>query len=65
MNKSETLDGLLIDTREESEFVNGYIPNAIHISKGLIECQIEQIFPNKNQKNVFLLWSGFSFSTSC
>lgn len=59
MNESETLDGILIDTREESEFVNGYIPNAIHISKGLIECQIEQIFPNKNQKMYFYCGGGF------
>ena len=51
MNESNTLDGLLIDTREESEFANGFIPNAIHLSKGLIECRIEQMIPNKNQKN--------------
>ena len=59
MNETETLDGLLIDTREESEFANGYIPNAIHISKGLIECQIEQLIPNKNQKMYFYCGGGF------
>ena len=50
MNESNTLDGLLIDTREESEFANGFIPNAIHLSKGLIECRIEQMIPNKKSK---------------
>lgn len=59
MNQTQTLDGLLIDTREESEFANGYIPNAIHISKGLIECQIEQLIPNKNQKMYFYCGGGF------
>ncbi|QWU99960.1 rhodanese-like domain-containing protein [Francisella salimarina] len=59
MNETETLDGLLIDTREESEFANGYIPNAIHISKGLIECRIEQLVPNKNQKMYFYCGGGF------
>ena len=58
MNESNTLDGLLIDTREESEFANGFIPNAIHISKGLIECHIEQMIPNKNQKMYFYCGGG-------
>jgi len=59
MNESNTLDGLLIDTREESEFANGFIPNAIHLSKGLIECRIEQMIPNKNQKMYFYCGGGF------
>ena len=59
MNQSNTLDGLLIDTREESEFANGFIPNAIHLSKGLIECRIEQMIPNKNQKMYFYCGGGF------
>ncbi|QIV95832.1 rhodanese-related sulfurtransferase [Allofrancisella inopinata] len=56
---SDSLDGLLIDTREESEFANGYIPNSIHISKGLIECRIEQLIPNKNLKMYFYCGGGF------
>ncbi|MEY8701627.1 rhodanese-like domain-containing protein [Francisella philomiragia] len=59
MNETETLDGLLIDTREESEFANGYIPNAIHISKGIIESAIESAVPNKNQKMYFYCGGGF------
>lgn len=59
MNKTNTLDGLLIDTREESEFANGYIPNAIHISKGVIESAIESAIPNKNQKMYFYCGGGF------
>ena len=59
MNESSTLDGLLIDTREESEFANGFIPNAIHMSKGFIECRIEQMIPNKNQKMYFYCGGGF------
>ena len=50
MNETQTLDGLLIDTREESEVTNGYIPNAIHLSKEIIESAIESAVPNKNQK---------------
>ncbi|MFC4891957.1 rhodanese-like domain-containing protein [Pseudofrancisella aestuarii] len=59
MNQNGTLDGLLIDTREESEFAKGYIPNAIHISKGIIESVIENTIPNKNQKMYFYCGGGF------
>jgi rhodanese-related sulfurtransferase len=59
MNESDTLDGLLIDTREESEFANGYIPNAIHISKGIIDSAIERTVPNKNQKMYLYCGGGF------
>lgn len=59
MNNSNTLDGLLIDVREDSEFANGFIPNAIHLSKGVIESRIEQMVPNKNQKMYFYCGGGF------
>ncbi|GAB4222086.1 MAG: rhodanese-like domain-containing protein [Francisella sp.] len=59
MIETNTLDGLLIDTREESEFANGYIPNAIHISKGIIESTIESVVPNKNQKMYLYCGGGF------
>ncbi|MED7819324.1 MULTISPECIES: rhodanese-like domain-containing protein [unclassified Francisella] len=59
MNKNNSLDGILVDTREESEFANGYIPNAIHISKGIIESAIESAIPNKNQKMYFYCGGGF------
>ncbi|AJC48790.1 rhodanese [Allofrancisella guangzhouensis] len=59
MYTSNSLDGLLVDTREESEFANGYIPNAIHISKGIIESVIEKAVPNKNLKMYFYCGGGF------
>ena len=59
MISTETLDGLLIDTREENEFANGFIQNAIHISKGVIESCIESTIPNKNQKMYFYCGGGF------
>src|SRR5690349_13371028 len=32
----------LVDVREESEFAAGHLPGAIHLSKGLIERDIEK-----------------------
>ncbi len=34
---------VLIDVREASEWQNGYLPNAIHLSKGIIERDIEKV----------------------
>src|ERR1700730_1920632 len=35
----------LIDVRERSEFDEGYIPGAMHLSKGFIETRIEDTVP--------------------
>jgi len=32
---------LLIDVREKSEFRKGHIPNALHLSRGILELEIE------------------------
>jgi len=36
-----------LDTREESEWARGHIPNTIHVGKGIIERDIEKIIPDK------------------
>jgi sulfur-carrier protein adenylyltransferase/sulfurtransferase len=38
----------LIDVRERSEFEEGHIPGALHLSKGFIEVQIEDRVPGKD-----------------
>lgn len=38
----------LVDTREESEWSAGHIPGAIHLSRGVIERDIEKNVPDKN-----------------
>ena len=49
----------LIDVREESEWAAGSIPFAIHVSKGLLECDIEEIVPDKNTHIVLFCGGGF------
>ena len=41
-------DRTVVDVREQSEFDQGYIPGAQHLSKGFIELQIEDRIPNHN-----------------
>jgi sulfur-carrier protein adenylyltransferase/sulfurtransferase len=38
----------LIDVRERSEFEEGHIPGALHLSKGFIEVQVEDRVPDKS-----------------
>lgn len=50
---------LLIDVREDSEWKTGHLPTAIHISKGLIERDIEKIVTNPDTEIVVYCSGGF------
>jgi rhodanese-related sulfurtransferase len=50
---------LLIDVREESEYAGGHIPGAVHMSKGVIERDIEAKCPNKSAPLVLYCGGGF------
>lgn len=49
----------LIDTREESEFAAGHVKGAIHLSKGIIERDIEARVPDKDATLVLYCGGGF------
>lgn len=49
----------LIDVREESEFANGYIPTALHLSKGIIERDIEKYITNHDAEIVLYCSGGY------
>lgn len=50
---------VLIDVREESEFVAGHAAGAIHLSKGIIERDIEKTVPNPATPLVLYCGGGF------
>ena len=50
---------LLIDTREESEFAAGHVKGATHLSKGVIERDIEKKVPDKETTLVLYCGGGF------
>lgn len=50
---------ILVDTREDSEWARGHIPNAIHLGKGVIERDIENAIPDKNAPLVLYCGGGF------
>ena len=49
----------LIDVREDSEWMNGHALNARHISKGVIERDIEQMVPDKSAEVILYCGGGF------
>jgi rhodanese-related sulfurtransferase len=57
------LDGtqsfVLIDVREQEELAAGIIPKAIHLSKGVIERDIENIVTSNNMPIILYCRSGF------
>ncbi len=50
---------LLIDVREDREWLNGHLPNARHIGKGVIERDIETAVVDKNTTLVLYCGGGF------
>jgi rhodanese-related sulfurtransferase len=54
----------LIDVREESEYAAGHIPGAVHLSKGVIERDVEQKYPDKNAPLVLYCGGGFRSALS-
>jgi len=49
----------LVDVREESEWAKGHLPNAEHLSKGIIERDIETKIPDQNAEIVLYCGGGF------
>jgi len=49
----------LVDVREESEFANDHLPGAIHLSKGVIERDIEGRIPDVTAEIVLYCGGGF------
>jgi rhodanese-related sulfurtransferase len=50
---------ILIDTREESEWAAGHVKGAVHMSKGIIERDIETKAPDQDATLVLYCGGGF------
>ena len=50
---------ILVDTREQSEFAAGRLPGAVHLSKGVIERDIESRIPDKAAHLILYCGGGF------
>jgi rhodanese-related sulfurtransferase len=50
---------VLVDTREDREWADGRMAGAVHLSKGIIERDIEATYPDKATKLVLYCGGGF------
>ncbi len=58
------LDGLLIDTREDHEWDDGHAAGATHLSRGVLERDIENVAPDKSTQIVLYCGGGYRSALS-
>ena len=49
----------LVDVREDNEFAAGHVKGAVHLSKGIIERDIESKYPDKDSTLILYCGGGF------
>jgi rhodanese-related sulfurtransferase len=55
----ETSNLVIIDVREEYEWLRGRLPDSIHLSKGVLERDIENIIPDMTQPLLLYCGGGY------
>jgi rhodanese-related sulfurtransferase len=50
---------LVFDTREDHEWANGHIPGAIHLSKGIVERDIERVVSDPSETLYLYCGGGY------
>lgn len=50
---------ILLDVREENEWVRGHLPGAMHLSKGLLERDIEKKIPDLKAEIILYCGGGY------
>ena len=50
---------LLVDVREDHEWAKGHLPGAVHLGRGIIERDIENMLPDAATKIVLYCGGGF------
>jgi phage shock protein E len=56
--QAEQADAILIDVREKDDWEAGHIRNAIHLSRGIVELEIEEQVPDVNKPIVCYCGGG-------
>ncbi len=56
---------VLLDVREDHEWSNGHAEGAVHLGKGILERDLEQMFPDPNIAIVMYCGGGFRSALTC
>ncbi|MEC8988163.1 MAG: rhodanese-like domain-containing protein [Verrucomicrobiota bacterium] len=52
-------DAILMDVREDKEWMTGHTVGAVHLGKGILESDIESVVPNKDAEVIMYCGGGF------
>ena len=56
---------VLMDVREDHEWNAGHAAQAVHLGKGIIERDLEKLYPEKNAEIILYCGGGFRSALSC
>jgi rhodanese-related sulfurtransferase len=56
---------ILLDVREDSEWLAGHATQAQHLGKGILERDLEQRFPNPDAELIMYCGGGFRSALTC
>ena len=56
---------ILIDVREDHEWVAGHAVEAVHLGKGILERDLERLYPDKATEIVMYCGGGFRSALTC
>jgi rhodanese-related sulfurtransferase len=56
---------VLIDVREDHEWVDGHAAEAVHLGKGILERDLEKLYPDTNTEIIMYCGGGFRSAMTC
>ena len=56
---------VLLDVREDSEWAAGHAAEAVHLGKGVLERDLEKMFPDVNTEIIMYCGGGFRSALTC
>ncbi|HTD68224.1 MAG TPA: rhodanese-like domain-containing protein [Candidatus Limnocylindria bacterium] len=56
---------VLMDVREDVEWQNGHAAQAVHLGKGVLERDIEKVFPDPNAEIIMYCGGGYRSVLTC
>lgn len=56
---------VLLDVREDHEWQAGHAAEAVHLGKGILERDLEKLYPDKNAEIIMYCGGGFRSALTC
>ncbi|HXG47982.1 MAG TPA: rhodanese-like domain-containing protein [Methylomirabilota bacterium] len=56
---------VLLDVREDSEWQAGHAAQALHLGKGILERDLEKLFPDPNTEVIMYCGGGYRSALAC